>query len=74
MDFFTRFEQARWEFTYGAPDSPEEHNALRLISIFRSPTGLRLFIMPSLVTAIRLVCQLSAMADDIGHFFEHQAN
>ncbi|MFE8046538.1 type VI immunity family protein [Brenneria goodwinii] len=30
MDFFTRFEQARWEFTYGAPDSPEEHNALQV--------------------------------------------
>ncbi|MDX5630171.1 MULTISPECIES: hypothetical protein [unclassified Brenneria] len=30
MDFFTRFEQARWEFTYGAPDSPEAHNALQV--------------------------------------------
>ncbi|MFE8046537.1 type VI immunity family protein [Brenneria goodwinii] len=30
MDFFTRFEQARWEFTYGAPDSPDEHNALQV--------------------------------------------
>ncbi|WP_409310927.1 hypothetical protein [Pectobacterium sp. B1J-3] len=30
MDFFTRFEQARWEFTYGAPDAPEAHNALQV--------------------------------------------
>ncbi|MEE3664444.1 type VI immunity family protein [Brenneria sp. g21c3] len=30
MDFFTRFEQARWEFTYGTPDSPEAHNALQV--------------------------------------------
>ena len=29
MDFFEQFEQARWEFTYGAPDN-ENLNALQV--------------------------------------------
>ena len=29
MDFFAEFEQARWEFTYGAPDN-EALNALQV--------------------------------------------
>ncbi|MBD2801706.1 DUF3396 domain-containing protein [Xenorhabdus sp. M] len=30
MDFFEKFKQAEWEFTYGAEDSPEKHNALQV--------------------------------------------
>ena len=30
MDFFERFKQAEYEFTYGALDDPENHNALQV--------------------------------------------
>ncbi|MBD2801705.1 DUF3396 domain-containing protein [Xenorhabdus sp. M] len=30
MDFFEKFKQAEWEFTYGAEDDPEKHNALQV--------------------------------------------
>lgn len=30
MDFFDKFKQAEYEFTYGAEDDPEHHNALQV--------------------------------------------
>lgn len=30
MDFFEKFKQAEYEFTYGAEDDPEHHNALQV--------------------------------------------
>ncbi len=30
MDFFEKFKQAEYDFTYGAEDDPEHHNALQV--------------------------------------------
>ncbi|ELY6169896.1 DUF3396 domain-containing protein, partial [Cronobacter sakazakii] len=30
MDFFEKFKQAEYDFTYGAEDGPEHHNALQV--------------------------------------------
>lgn len=30
MNFFEKFKQAEYEFTYGAEDDPEHHNALQV--------------------------------------------
>ncbi|CDL81080.1 hypothetical protein [Xenorhabdus szentirmaii] len=41
MDFFEKFKQAEWEFTYGAEDDPDNYNALQvgLVAYFYMDQG-----------------------------------
>lgn len=59
MDFFERFKQAEYEFTYGALDDPENHNALQvgLVAYFYIDKGYLPEKRQALIAALELYHQ-----------------